>query len=406
MSSFRIILRCVHLISIAALESDLGFLILNYPLPDDVLRDAFEVSFMVNFSQPIFLLDNPLGSYSTIVFWDDITTHHLSLSACSLANLCKFNVSVRPADDFGPHMLTLVFTHQDQNSLVSDNLDQIQIEVVYAAAHVDESSPAYIEPADALPPDPWPDAEFPAKIQILWKINFLSPRNLSSFVDPNNINISFNWYPATDHAAADGEALEARLDVAGFGTVATSTRNATACAGTSTAAAPRRASGAAAGGHCSFTLRGLPPGEYAARASLWLPEPRASAPPAAAADVMFHVWPDHSWVTATTAHGAGLTRAVAGEPASFGIRARDWRGAPAEGAWFVARLVGPAVVVPRVEERGGGSYAATYMAVRPPRADLDPPARAARCVGWLGEATFGAGEVECVWGLGAGGCAG
>jgi hypothetical protein len=344
---------------ISALESDAGLLILKNPLPDDIVRDTFRLLFAVDSSQPIFKQDYPLHSSSVVAMWDESTIETFQLNQCSAPDLCEFSVLVQPLGGLGAHVITLLIVHQEKVSGISDTLDQIQIEVRFAEVEVTAASSIN----DAV------SAELSASNEIQNAISIHSPRNLSSFLDPNNIHIAFEWHTSSKHDAIE---FEATVEISGIGLVATSRQNATACAATPATDFSRQNNGDAGGARCGFLLHRLPPSEYAARISVWTPSRSAALRPAVAADVLFHVWHDHSWVTATTAHGSGLTRARAGERASFTIVARDWLGAPAEGAWFVTRLVGPAMVVPRVVERGGGTYEATYVAVRPPRATLRP----------------------------------
>ena len=339
----RAILAMCYMQSMSALDSDAGMLVLNYPYPQETIMKTFQVSFAAIVSE--LPAEYPIYATSAVILWDDQITHTLPLDGCSID--CDLTSLIEPRGEFGPHVLTIMLIHEGQQSGISDTLDQVQIEVIYRSPTKDFSSPSGSAPeSPSIPLIPRTNS-----------IVVVSPRNLSSFLDPNNVSFAFEWLQSAEEA--DGE-LEARLELSGLGIVATSTSNPSACH-RGLSGRPESNRGMAAGGRCTFVLRSVPPAEYSARISLV----RQEKAMVAMAELQFHVWPDHSWVTATTAHGAGLTLARAGEPSFFTIQARDWRGEPAAGAWFVTRLVGPSIMVPDVVDLGGGAYRVNYTAVRP-----------------------------------------
>jgi hypothetical protein len=172
--------------TVDALQSDVGILDLSFPLPDYVVSDTFALSFSANLSPHTLPDDVDRAKSSVLIMWDDSVSEKVSFDSCPAADMCDFAVPVTPLGGQGPHILTLMLIHEwEPDGSSPDTIDQLQLELHFA-------------PAQAAPADPSP----PASAAPAWQIRILSPRNLSSFLDPNNVTIAFEWLPPAPPAAA------------------------------------------------------------------------------------------------------------------------------------------------------------------------------------------------------------
>mmetsp|Transcript_48289 Transcript_48289/g.151441 ORF Transcript_48289/g.151441 Transcript_48289/m.151441 type:complete len:673 (-) Transcript_48289:516-2534(-) len=180
------------------------------------------------------------------------------------------------------------------------------------------------------------------------RIKLISPKkNMSSFMDPNDVNIHF---VVNDDRLGQSHHLLVEL----AGTILADNHRAPEFR----VAIPR-----------------VSPRDYLLSVHL-IQDPQSNAPGSRTewtSNVVFYVWPDHSWARNHVARGEGLTIANAGEFATFTIEARDGHGNLEErgGASYYVRLRGPSLVMGQVLDHQNGSYSGKYFVAEPGEYSLE-----------------------------------
>eukprot|EP00960_Hanusia_phi_P003192 94734-Hanusia_phi.AAC.1 len=175
------------------------------------------------------------------------------------------------------------------------------------------------------------------------RLKLVSPKkNMSSFMDPNDVNIHF---VVNDSRLGKGYRLLVEL------------------AGTTLAENHRSSEFRVAIPH-------LAPRDYLL--SVQLVEDQGGRTEWSS-HVVFYVWPDYSWARNHVAVGEGLTIANAGEFATFTIEARDRDGhlEGGGGASYYVRLRGPSIVMGQVLDHRNGSYSGRYFVAEPGEYSLE-----------------------------------
>eukprot|EP00961_Rhodomonas_salina_P086215 1158870-Rhodomonas_salina.1 len=219
---------------------------------------------------------------------------------------CSFSVLVNGIQP-GPHVLNLLLLARDASlGDLDDSSILAESAVTFERLESQASAPTLTErevDADDVPATD-------NSVRIVWT----SPKgNLSSFLDPNNVHVSFRVENFQIPSQGNAE-----LEISG-NPIASNFANS----------------------EPSIALPSLTPRDYAATVFL---TDSSGTRTGVSSTVVFHVWPDHSWVRSQTASGDGLSVAQAGQAASFTITARDQHGhtQTSGGAWYVVRLTGTA----------------------------------------------------------------